>query len=87
MSASARTCHVAASLTATTQPSSQTLAHKRTTLAQILSQISLNLRIPLIPPLFLSRSKMAKKPELYDDIGKSIAPAIYGHQDIKKALA
>eukprot|EP01046_Picozoa_sp_COSAG06_P014140 COSAG06_NODE_868_length_11865_cov_6.316590_7_plen_127_part_00 len=32
-------------------------------------------------------TKMAKKPELYDEIGQSIAPAIYGHQDIKKALA
>eukprot|EP01046_Picozoa_sp_COSAG06_P030256 COSAG06_NODE_2862_length_6156_cov_37.661165_7_plen_133_part_00 len=30
---------------------------------------------------------MAKKPELYDEIGQSIAPAIYGHRDIKKALA
>jgi DNA replication licensing factor MCM5 len=30
---------------------------------------------------------MSKDPELYDNIGKSIAPAIFGHPDIKKALA
>ena len=30
---------------------------------------------------------MSKDPELYDNIGKSIAPAIYGRPDIKKALA
>jgi DNA replication licensing factor MCM5 len=30
---------------------------------------------------------MSKDPELYDNIGRSISPAIYGHPDIKKALA
>ncbi len=30
---------------------------------------------------------MRRDPEIYDKIGRSIAPAIFGHPDIKKAIA
>jgi DNA replication licensing factor MCM5 len=30
---------------------------------------------------------MASDPEIYDKIARNIAPAIYGHEDIKKAIA
>ena len=30
---------------------------------------------------------MRRDPEIYDKLGKSIAPAIFGHPDIKKAIA
>ena len=31
--------------------------------------------------------QMSRDPEIYEKIGKSIAPAIFGHPDIKKAIA
>ena len=31
--------------------------------------------------------KMAKDPKIYEKIHKSIAPGIYGNEDIKKAIA
>ena len=31
--------------------------------------------------------QMKRDPEIYEKIGKSVAPSIYGHPDIKKAIA
>jgi DNA replication licensing factor MCM5 len=30
---------------------------------------------------------LSKDPEIYEKVSKSIAPSIYGHPDIKKAIA
>lgn len=31
-------------------------------------------------------NQMKKSPRLYDDLSKSLAPGVYGHEDVKRAV-
>lgn len=31
-------------------------------------------------------NQMKKSPRLYDDLAKSLAPGVYGHEDVKRAV-